>query len=192
MLENFKNISNQPAERGKILIAEPFLDDEYFKRSVIILCEHNEEGSFGFILNNIMNIDLSELIEEDFAYGFNVGLGGPVQTSNLYYLHTLGNDIEGSSEVIQGLYMGGEFEVVKEKIASGDLNKDNILFYLGYSGWSENQLEEELEKDSWVVSDIETDVILNTPSNQLWRKCLTDLGGRFKIMSNFPDNPQLN
>lgn len=192
MLNEFRNINKENPGKGKILISEPFLEDQYFKRSVILLCEMNEEGSFGFILNNQVNIELNELVEDLAITGFRVSLGGPVQTGNLYYLHTLGDQLPGSIEIIDGLYMGGEFELLKTKLETSTINEDQIRFFLGYSGWSSGQLEGEMEEYSWIVSKANRKQIMDARDKTFWKETLKNMGGKFSIISNFPENPTLN
>ena len=189
---NFNNINRLEPKKGRILISEPFLEDEYFKRSVILLCECNEEGAFGFILNNIMKIELSELVEGVGNTGFNMSLGGPVQTSNLYYVHTLAEDIPGSVEVLPGLFVGGDFEILKARIALNEIDTDQIRFFLGYSGWSPNQLDEEMLQGSWFVSEVEAQQVMAGKQKKFWNETLVQMGGKFGMISNFPENPQLN
>src|SRR5436190_15983515 len=76
--------------RGRLLVSEPYLPDPYFRRTVVLLCEHNEEGSFGFVLNRHMDMAVNDLMENMPPIGARVSIGGPVQSGNLYYLHTLG------------------------------------------------------------------------------------------------------
>ncbi len=189
---DFRNLNKLEPKKGRILISEPFLEDQYFKRSVVLLCEHNEEGAFGFILNNMMKIELSELVEGLEIEGFSISLGGPVQTSNLYYIHTVGDLLPGSVEVLPGLFMGGEFEALKEQVAMGKLTDEQIRFFLGYSGWSPNQLEEEMEEHAWFVSEVTCEQVMTGNQKTFWNEVLADMGGKFGMISNFPENPELN
>ncbi|MCB9187723.1 MAG: YqgE/AlgH family protein [Flavobacteriales bacterium] len=178
--------------KGKFLISEPFMQDNFFKRSVVFLCEHNAEGSFGFVLNNILTVGIGELLDELEGCEFEVGFGGPVNSTNLYYLHTAGDKINGSFEVIEGIYTGGDFDQIKTLIKTGILKEDEIRFFLGYSGWSAGQLQEELDEDSWIVADFNSKEILKTVDKSLWKSLLDQLGGKFKMISNFPEDPSLN
>ena len=107
-------------KKGRLLITEPFLESEYFHRAVILLCEHNEEGTFGFVLNNYVDIDLSEF-EGVPEFETKISLGGPVSVKNLYYIHTLGEKLPGSIQVKDNLYAGGDFDILKEMIAASKL-----------------------------------------------------------------------
>ncbi len=178
--------------KGKFLISEPFMEDNFFKRSVVFLCEHNEDGSFGFVLNNILTVGIGELIDDLQGCHFEVGFGGPVNSTNLYYLHTAGDKIENSFEVINGIYTGGSFEQIKTLINTGLLQEDEIRFFLGYSGWSNGQLLEEIKDDAWIVADFNSKEILKNVDKSLWKSLLDQMGGKFRMISNFPEDPSLN
>ncbi|CAG5080784.1 YqgE/AlgH family protein [Parvicella tangerina] len=178
--------------KGKFLISEPFMEDNFFKRSVVFLCEHNTEGSFGFVLNNILTVGIGELIDDLNGCPFEVGFGGPVNSTNLYYLHTAGDKIENSFEVIDGIYTGGDFEQIKTLINTGLLKEDEIRFFLGYSGWTVGQLQEEIADDAWIVADFNSKEILKNVDKSLWKSLLDQMGGKFRMISNFPEDPNLN
>ena len=192
LMLDFSNLNKLTPKKGRILISEPFLEDEYFKRSIILVCEHNNEGAFGFILNNMMKIELNELIEGVEIDGFNMSLGGPVQTSNLYYVHTIANELPGSAEILPGLWVGGDFEILKQRILLKQISDHQIRFFLGYSGWSPNQLEEEMNQGAWFVSELEAKEIMHANRKKSWNEVLAKMGGKFGMISNFPENPELN
>lgn len=168
------------------------MEDEYFRRSVVYLCEHNEEGSFGFVLNNDLELDLSEVVEDINIEGFKLGFGGPVNSNNLYYLHTLGKEIEESYEVVPGLYSGGKFDQITALINENTVRQSDIRFFLGYSGWDAGQLKGEMEKNAWIVANAEISEVMSTSDKSLWKKLLKRMGGKFKMISNFPEDPTLN
>ena len=99
----------QPAP-GILLIADPFLKDPNFLRTVVFLCEHKEEGSFGFVLNRKYENTLDELIPGLEDLKLPVFYGGPVQMDTIHFLHQYPDEIPGSEEVIKGVYWGGDFE----------------------------------------------------------------------------------
>ena len=186
-------LNNKTApEKGKVLISDPFLEDSYFNRSVILLCDHNEEGSFGFVLNNYVDIDINELIPDFPTIETKMALGGPVKTSNVYYLHNVGNLIQDSEEIIPGIFVGGSFEDVKNGLISGTITEKNIRFFVGYSGWSRGQLNHELKEKSWLVAEITKEDVMNTDMEKLWKKTLEKQGKEAKIISQFPKNFKLN
>lgn len=184
--------NNIAPSRGKLLISEPFLNDYFFKRSVVLLAEHNEEGSFGVIMNKPINTKFNEVIKDFPDFDAQLYLGGPVKNDSLFFVHTLGAKISNSNEIMDGLYWGGKIDEVKEMIMLGLLDKNDIRFYIGYSGWESKQLEGELEKNSWLVSAMNTKKLLNTDTDNLWKASLDTLGSDYEIWNNFPSNPEMN
>ncbi len=178
--------------KGKLLISEPFLLDYYFKRSVVLLAEHNEEGSFGIIMNKPVSAKFNEIVKNFPEFNAQLYLGGPVKSDSLFFIHTLGDRIEGSLEIIDGLYWGGNIEAIKEMIMLNILNPADIRFYIGYSGWNANQLDAELKRNSWVVSRAKVDQLLNTQPNKLWSLSLQNLGKEYALWTNFPSDPSMN
>lgn len=178
--------------KGKILISEPFLIDYYFKRSVVLLAEHNEDGTFGLILNKQVDLLLSEVLKDFPAFNAPVYLGGPVKTDSVYFIHTLGDRLENSLEIIEGLYWGGDIEVVKEMITLGKITPKEIKFFVGYSGWISRQLEGELARNSWLVANIKAKQVMESDPDKLWKDSLKKLGKEYAYWSNFPSDPIMN
>lgn len=180
-------------EKGKLLIAEPTLTgDVSFNRSVVLLAEHNEEGSVGFILNKPLEYDISDLVTEIDA-PFKVFNGGPVEQDNLYFIHKVPHLIEGSIEISDGIYWGGDFEKTIQHINNKTITENDIRFFLGYSGWSSLQLDQELSSKSWVVVNNEYESnIIQKSSIAFWKEKMVELGGDYLIWSNAPENPTLN
>jgi len=184
--------NNIKPDKGKILISEPFLMDYFFKRSVILLAEHNEEGTFGVILNKPVSTKFNEVVKGFPTFEGDVFLGGPVQNDSLFFLHTLGDAIPESTEIIKGIYWGGEIEVVREMVELKALKPGDIRFFIGYSGWGPEQLDDELKRNSWVVSDINAKQLLSTNPSALWKRSLKALGGDYTYWTSFPDDPTHN
>lgn len=168
------------------------MEDPYFKRTVILLCDHNEEGSFGFVLNRYVDVDINDILQEMPHLDSRISVGGPVQNENLFYLHRYGDQLEGCTEILEGIYMGGHFDALKEKIKLGLIDSKEVRFFLGYSGWSENQLQSELESKSWLVVAGEGTDIMDTAKDDLWSDVLREKGAEFSHFANFPKNPSLN
>jgi len=179
-------------EAGAVLISDPFLPDDNFKRTVIMLCEHNEEGSFGFVLNKPLGITISEAVEDMEGVTLPLYLGGPVEHETLHYLHRFGHIVEGSRELLPGLWWGGNFEVIKALLHDGEDYNDHIRFFLGYSGWGAGQLERELKERSWVVARGHSRYVFDNNSEELWKKILQEMGGQYQLMAGFPESPLLN
>ena len=180
-------------EKGKILIAEPsIIGDISFNRSIILLVEHGNNGSIGFILNKPMNLNISDLIPE-IESNFKIYNGGPVQQDNLYFIHKISDLIPESIMISEGLYWSGNFEYVLKLIKKGKINKNDIRFFLGYSGWDFNQLNDELDNNSWILSENSYNKNIITAVDEVfWKNKMLDLGGEYSLWSNAPEYPSHN
>lgn len=179
-------------ERGRLLIAEPaILNDSSFRRSIILLTEHTDNSSVGFILNRPLNHTLNDLVPE-IDCDFTVYQGGPVEQDNLYFIHKVPHLIPNSIEVANGIFWGGNFEHIKELLNNKTLKPTDIRFFLGYSGWDVNQLEDELYSNSWFVSENDYRNILSTDNETFWKDKLLQKGGKYKIWANAPSDVQMN
>jgi putative transcriptional regulator len=177
---------------GSILIADPFLKDPNFKRTVIFICEHQQEGSFGFVLNKEYDQYLGDLFEDLVDNKFPVYFGGPVQLDTIHFLHSCPHLISGGYEVADGIFWGGDFEEVVQLLKAGKLSSSDIRFFIGYSGWGEGQLLEEMEQKSWITSDATQDLVFVDDVNETWKMALRNLGGEYVQLINYPIDPQLN
>lgn len=192
-LDIFKIKSNDvPPKKGRILIAEPFLHGDYFSRSVVFLVAHSDKGAVGFILNKKIDVHLQEIFKDFPEFDANVFLGGPVSADSVFFVHTLGKKLPGSIKVLGKLYWGGDFEALKELIASGTVSPGEIHFFLGYSGWDAGQLEDELKDDSWLVTDVEESSVLKDSNKVSWTDFVKKAGNRYSIWENYPENPTFN
>lgn len=177
---------------GILLISDPFLKDPNFMRTVVFLCEHQEQGSFGFVLNRKYETTLDELIPELEGFKYPVYYGGPVQPDTIHFLHQYPDDIPGSMEVIKGVYWGGDFDIVVDMIKKNIIDASKIRFYIGYSGWTNGQLKDELDEKSWLTVMATRKIIFHSKYEEIWKESLRQLGGEYEIMINFPIDPQLN
>ncbi|WP_420399378.1 YqgE/AlgH family protein [Flagellimonas sp.] len=179
--------------KGRLLVAEPALTgDVSFNRSVVLLAEHNQEGSVGFILNKPLDYSICDLISE-ITIPFKVFNGGPVEQDNLYFIHKVPHLINDSIEISDGIFWGGNFEKTVELINNETIGEQDIRFFLGYSGWGSHQLDHELNSKSWVVVQNEYESsILEKSSNAFWKEKMVELGGDYLLWSNSPENPSLN
>ena len=180
------------AKAGKLLISEPFMQDPYFKRSVILLTEHNENGSFGLIINKPIPMYLNEAIENAPAFDSRLSLGGPVQKETLHYLHRLGDIVPNSTEVMDGVFWGGDFDTIKELIEAGKIQPGDIRLFVGYAGWAEGQLDSEMKSKSWIVAKAEKKLLFTEKPENLWNSILENMGGSYAYMVNLPEDPRLN
>lgn len=188
---NIKNHDDSPT-RGKILISEPFSSDNFFQRSVVLLTEHNNDGSVGFILNKPINKPINEIVRDFPDVTAKISLGGPVQQESLYYVHTLGEKLPNSLPVCDGLYWGGSFDILKMMIDSGEVSEYEVRFFIGYSGWQPQQLDKEMKNNTWLVSDIDVNTVMHRNDMDIWGKTIKELNKDYSIWLNFPGNPSLN
>ncbi|MFY0252428.1 YqgE/AlgH family protein [Chitinophaga sp. 30R24] len=177
---------------GILLIADPFLKDPNFARTVVLLCEHQEKGSFGFIINKLFDQSLSDLVPEVLASNVPVYYGGPVQMDTVHFIHREPELISGGVEILPGIYWGGKFDEVVGALNQGLLGTDRVKFFIGYSGWVEGQLEEEVREKSWILSQTEAKLIFDPHEQQIWQQSLKNLGNSFALMANYPIDPSLN
>lgn len=177
---------------GILLIADPFLKDPNFLRTVVFLCEHNEDGSFGFVLNRKYENTLDELIPDIEGFRLPVFYGGPVQMDTIHFLHQYPQEIPGGEEVMKGVFWGGDFSKTVELIQNGKLDENKIRFFIGYSGWSKDQLAEEIKEKSWLTVKANRKLIFQTKAEEIWKESLKHLGGDYEMMIHFPTDPQLN
>lgn len=178
---------------GTLLIADPFLKDPNFARSVVLLCEHQEEqGSFGFVINKRYDQTLNDLVPDIIQPNIPVYFGGPVQLDTIHFVHELPHLIEGSMQLLPGIYWGGRFDQVVALMNRGQLDVRKIKFFIGYSGWSSGQLQTELKEKSWIVSEASPRLIFKEAEQEIWKSSLRSLGRDFAMMANFPIDPSLN
>lgn len=187
---NIKPSSIKPS-KGRLLISEPFLQDYYFKRSVIILAEHSEEGTFGAVVNKPLFVKMNDLIKDFPKIDFELYLGGPVATNSLFYIHRY-PEIANSHLIADDIYWGGDLEVIKEMAALKLLEEEKIRFFLGYSGWVPNQLEGEIKRNSWIISKLNTSIVFDKTVEHIWNKMVISLGEDYAYWVNFPENPIMN
>jgi len=179
-------------EKGKILISEPFLPDTFFNRSIVFLTDHNADGSVGFILNKKLDLKVCDAISGFESWTETLNMGGPVAPDTLHYLHTMGEEVEGSVHVLGNIWWGGDIEVIRKLIAFKKIKESDIRFFLGYSGWSAGQLERELKENSWVIARIRPDAVMTSRGQDTWRKILKGLNSKYRIWADFPESPEMN
>ena len=177
---------------GILLIADPFLKDPNFLRTVVFICEHKEEGSFGFVLNRQYENTLDELIPELEGNKVPVFYGGPVQQDTIHFLHQYHDDIPGGIEVLKGVWWGGDFEKLVDLIHKKEIDFNRIRFFIGYSGWGDGQLVGEMNEKTWLTVKATRKLIFHHNSQEIWKESLKQLGGDYEMMINFPIDPQLN
>ncbi|MEE9350331.1 MAG: YqgE/AlgH family protein [Flavobacteriaceae bacterium] len=178
--------------KGNLLVAEPsILNDISFNRSVILLTEHSLEGSVGFIINKPTNYIISDVIPT-IKSQHTIYTGGPVSEDNIYFIHCVPHLIPNSIEIGEGIYWAGDFEIVTELLESNTILENDIRFFLGYTGWENKQLKNEIKETSWIIRKNNYSNILNVSTTSFWRNELINEGGEYKIWANAPENPSSN
>ncbi|MBN2890337.1 MAG: YqgE/AlgH family protein [Bacteroidales bacterium] len=186
--------NNIKPKKGRILISEPFLDDTMFKRSVILLTEYNSEGAMGFVLNKFIdNPNLKKAVKQEFlGTELHISYGGPVSQDQIFFLYSANEMIVNKSvEILPGLFMGGDYEHLRELVITEIIKTDKVRFFSGYSGWSAGQLENEIKANYWLVKNIKIQEVLK-PDNNIWRNQINQLEEKYKMWTLVPEDPQLN
>jgi putative transcriptional regulator len=175
---------------GSLLLAHPSLSDANFRRAVVLLSAHDDEGAMGVVLNRPVGQTLAGL-DESFARGAlaNVPVysGGPVQTDRLV-ICALGFHANGEG---LRLHFGLDPDDA-EKLIRDVGNEVQLRAFVGYSGWSAGQLENELKHDTWAVSPIPSDLMDFKQDETLWRGVLSRMGPEWKLLAGEPDDMELN
>jgi putative transcriptional regulator len=190
--EDFKN---KNYEKGSLLIANPVLPDPNFSRTVILLCDHDEQGSFGLVINRSTHLKAPDLflnINILKSYNEKIYLGGPVSQSMVFFLCRSPSAAGKLDEICSGVYLGSNLETLESLYSSLENPEQDIRFYLGYSGWSGGQLAEEMEQNSWLVQRANEQFIFLDSENLIWPKAVNSLGEKYQYLMKAPVNPQWN
>ena len=182
-------INPQP---GALLIAPPMMHDPNFRRTVVLLCEYGPEGSFGLILNRPLGLPLCDVMPSIVRKDMLISAGGPVQPDTLHFLHRNGDLVPDAIPLLDDVFWGGDFDILKVLLESKKMSIHNLRFFLGYSGWSTGQLEEEIEQGGWITHRADTQAIFKDYGDDLWRYVLRKMGGEYAVLANFPENPRMN
>lgn len=189
---NYKKEIRKPLRIGSLILSQPFLADQVFKRAVCLMCAHSrEEGSFGFILNKPTEFTVGDFIEELDELKLPVYFGGPVANDSLYFLHDNSLQIEDAQQILPGVFWGGDFHQMISKIKLNEDAQRRMKFILGYAGWDPGQLRKEIIEDSWIVADGHADVVYSSSKN-LWREIMEDMGDLYNHLASLPERPELN
>lgn len=190
------DISVRLPRPGSLLVAEPFLRESYFNHAVICLIDHAQgQTSMGVVLNRLSGHTLQELIDDvDVAADVPVYCGGPMSCDRLYFLHTLGSAvIPDAREVRNGLWIGGNFEAMKQYVNAGYPVEGNIRFFIGYSGWDAGQLDGELRKSVWAVTEFQSpEDLLCGEEDGMWHRYVRAMGPSYRGWRYHPQNPRAN
>lgn len=179
------------AKKGDLLISEPFLKDPTFVRTVILIVEKNELGTVGFVLNQKLNMTVADIIDT-LPLTNSLYNGGPVAHDSLHFIYKGEHPVEGSINVMDNLYWGGNFHELIIKVQLGLIETENLRFFLGYSGWDVGQLEQEIKDNTWIIAKGDIKSIFNPQPATLWKQSMKALGKDYAILANSPIDPKLN
>jgi len=179
--------------KGTFLIATPDIESGVFFRTVVLVCEHNPNGSFGLIINKALSLELpDDIINVKNLANPNVQIraGGPVQTSQMMILHTSNTLPDQTLEVCDGVYLGGDLNFLQESIT--DPNGPEMHLCFGYSGWGAGQLDREFLDGHWFMHPASRDFLFDVPPERLWQTLLREMGGKYATISMIPEDLSLN
>ena len=179
-IQSMSDDSSQTTLNGQFLVSMPDLKDGVFDSALVLMCEHGESGAMGFIVNKPTEFSVREIFEQlglESADSLDpdvpVMTGGPVEPQRGFLLsnHPITEDVV---EVLNGLYLASSPEVLP--LATNALNQGDAIFILGYSGWSEGQLESEMAANTWINVPWNSDIIFQIPTTDRQRAALAQLG----------------
>ena len=173
-------------ENGDLLIASPTLTDPNFRRAVVLVCAHDDNGSLGLVINRVLDVELPEELGAAKA----VHYGGPVGDDGIYALHRHGQSVENAWHVIEDVYFGGDLAGIMD--ASRTLAPNAIRLFSGYAGWSAGQLLAEIAEGAWIVIPGNSKLIFDGNPPELWSTLMRRMGGQYAFMVHLPDDPSLN
>lgn len=180
-------------EKGTFMIATPDIETGIFFRAVVLICEHNPNGSFGLVINKKLEIDLPEEIlntSQIINPMVSIRAGGPVQANQMMLLHTSMDIPQQTLEICKGVFLGGDLQFLQEAILQEDGPHIHLCF--GYSGWGAGQLEREFLDGHWFLFPASEKHIFQTPPEKLWQTLLREMGGRHAALSMIPEDLSLN
>ena len=180
-------------QKGTLLISEPFMADPNFKRTVVLITENSADGTVGYVLNQKSDFLLKDIIVDCWDANMQVFIGGPVANDTLHFVHSVPEKISGGMDLGNGLFWGGDFESLKTQINNYNIKEEEIKFFIGYSGWSLDQLDDELEMNAWIVSDkFDPAMVLDDTDADIWKEAVLNMGIKYAHITNFPQDPTLN
>ncbi len=153
---------------GTILLSTALLNDTDFEKAVIVITEHNEKGTIGYIINHLFHRTFNELEEFKHSLPIPLYIGGPSQMDKLYFMHQKPAFIEGGDLIGGNVYLNGDFKTAIQLVNNGTLAINSVKLYIGYCGWDVQQLEDEIAEGSWVVTDAPVDLVFSSNTADMW------------------------
>lgn len=177
---------------GKILVADPFLHDVNFAKSIVLLTACDEQGALGFLLNRPMDVTMQDVLPEFAGIDIRLFSGGPVEPDTLHYVHATKGMVEGALSINPFLSWGGDLQHVLELLRTGRLLPSQVRFFSGYSGWGHGQLEEEIAEHAWYITASKAEYVFSNDAELLWKRVMTDMGDDYAMLTNAPVDPRWN
>lgn len=181
-------------KRGSILVSTPLskFNNPLYENSIILITNHGENGSIGFVLNKPTDINIADATEDFNEFDSKIYAGGILKLQDLYYIHTIGTELDGSEKIMGDLFFGGDFYQLKAMIADGFVKTQEIRFYAGYTCWGPNQLKKEIENKNWITTKLNKDLILSERPKILWQNIIKKMGPKDVIENNYLKDCGLN
>lgn len=180
-------------QKGTLLVSSPEVESGIFFRAVVLLCEHNQNGSFGLVINKTLELELpEELLSIHNLTNPRVDMraGGPVQTNQMMLLHTSQKAPQQTMKICENVYLGGDLQFLQEALS--DSQGPEIFLCFGYAGWGAGQLEREFLDGGWYLFPASVDVVFHTSPDKMWSKLLREMGGKYATLSMIPEDLSVN
>jgi putative transcriptional regulator len=174
-----------------LLVAAPHLVDPNFRSSVVLLCDHTAKGAFGFVLNRPAGRTLEEVLPLPSQFPGRkdpVFVGGPVGLDSMTILHHEG-DLSGVKQILPGVFLGGSIDDLARIVHLRKTPAKELRFLVGYSGWGEGQLLNEIKENTWVLRPGRPEWVFDPDPETLWQRVLRSVGS---LLTNFPEDPSQN
>ena len=183
---------NKTPARGHLLVALPTLLDPNFRRTVVLICEHGPEGSMGLVVNRPLEVEVSQLVLEEFPILTGTGKlfsGGPVGKDSLVILRRGPGAPEGHP-ILHDVHLAQDFELFRDAESLGE--DEDIRCFSGYAGWGADQLETELKSGAWELLDGDSTLVFDADPTVLWNEMIRRIGGPWSVYADMAPDPSMN
>ncbi len=183
---------NKKIKVGSLLISEPLLEGDYFRRSVVLVLDSNPKGVMGVLLNKVIDVDINLIVPKLSVKPFNLNSGGPVAENRIFFLHNLPDSISESEKISDGIYWGGSELDIKNYFSNNSFDPKKVKVFLGYSGWDEGQLEQEIKQGSWAILNDYCYDAFQMEAEEMWTALVSKLDRKYHVWLRFPKDSMMN